>query len=298
MANRAEKWLDTAVSGIRFGPDRAAVRKELLQHIEDKTADLRRIFPDIPEDEAADRALAGMGEAEELKISLAKVHRPWLGYLWQASRVLAAVLLALTLFLYGGRALDNWEARYEIQKNLQENGYYDLDYADECYKSGIDPWRADGPCPKEDGTTRTPLAALRPEDSVRAGGYRFRMERAGLFQFQHGPEDPGYWRLFGEARALGLPWEPVQEAVLWRLRAVDSAGNQYASSHEVYDLNLDHEGYVVVNGNGSAGLEQSFDVQIIDITPGAEWIRLEYDYMGTQWSLTIPLESDGGKADG
>jgi len=29
-------WLDTAVSGIRFGPDREAVRAELQQHIEDK----------------------------------------------------------------------------------------------------------------------------------------------------------------------------------------------------------------------------------------------------------------------
>ena len=41
-------WLDTAVSGIRFGPDRKAVRAELEGHIEDKTADLQRIFHGIP----------------------------------------------------------------------------------------------------------------------------------------------------------------------------------------------------------------------------------------------------------
>lgn len=284
------KWLDIAASGVRFAPDRETVKAELMEHIEDKTADLIRIFPDMEEKDAQERALAAMGDPEELKISLAKVHRPWLGYLWQASRVLAAVLLVLTLFLCGMKTLENWKARYENQKNIQENGYHDFDYVNECYKSGIDPWRADGPYPKEDSVIRTPLAALRPEGSVRAGGYRFRMERAGLFHFRNGPGDPGYWRLFGEARALGLPWEPVQGAVLWRLRAVDSAGNQYASSHEVYNLHLDHEGYVMVNSNGSAGLEQSFDVEIIGITPGAEWIRLEYDHMGTQWSLTIPLE--------
>ena len=34
------RWLDTAVSGIRFGPDRAEVRQELLEHLEDKTLDL------------------------------------------------------------------------------------------------------------------------------------------------------------------------------------------------------------------------------------------------------------------
>lgn len=92
-------WLDTAVDGIRFGPDRKAVRAELEGHIEDKTADLQRIFPDIPEGEARERALAGMGDPEELKISLAKIHKPWLGYLWRVSQVLAAGALGVFLFL-------------------------------------------------------------------------------------------------------------------------------------------------------------------------------------------------------
>ena len=40
-------WLDRAAGLIRFGPDRAEVRAELRAHLEDKTADLRRIFPDM-----------------------------------------------------------------------------------------------------------------------------------------------------------------------------------------------------------------------------------------------------------
>ena len=53
MENRyksQERWLDTAVSGIRFGLDQREVRAELEGHIEDKMADLKRIFPDIPPD--------------------------------------------------------------------------------------------------------------------------------------------------------------------------------------------------------------------------------------------------------
>lgn len=97
-------WLDTAVSGIRFGPDRRAVRCELEGHIEDKTADFQRIFPDIPEEEARERALAEMGDAQELKEELARVHRPWLGWLWTASRwALWVTLLALNLFALGIR---------------------------------------------------------------------------------------------------------------------------------------------------------------------------------------------------
>ena len=94
------KWLDTAVSGIRFGPDRAAVRKELDGHIEDRMADLRRIFPNIPQEEAFARALSAMGDPEELKISLARVHRPWLGWLWTASRYLLCLVM-LVNFLVG-----------------------------------------------------------------------------------------------------------------------------------------------------------------------------------------------------
>ncbi len=99
MTNKAEKWLDTATSGIRFGPDRAEVREELLQHIEDKTADLRRIFPDMDNVEATERALSGMGDPEELKITLAKVHRPWLGWLWQFSKGLLWGAIAVCLFI-------------------------------------------------------------------------------------------------------------------------------------------------------------------------------------------------------
>ena len=93
------EWLDIAVSGIRFGPDRAAVRKELDGHIEDRMADLRRIFPNIPQEEACARALSAMGDPEELKISLARVHRPWLGWLWTASRYLLCLVLLVNLLV-------------------------------------------------------------------------------------------------------------------------------------------------------------------------------------------------------
>ena len=66
------RWLETAVSGIRFKPDRLAVRAELYAHLEDKALDLQRIFPDIDPDEARDRALSAMGNPEELKKELAE----------------------------------------------------------------------------------------------------------------------------------------------------------------------------------------------------------------------------------
>lgn len=99
---RKDRWLDTATSGIRFYVDRARVRKELEAHMEDKLADLRRVFPGIPEGEAQERMLAGMGDPEEIKKELARIHRPWLGWLWMASQW-AVFLLMFTLLVVGNR---------------------------------------------------------------------------------------------------------------------------------------------------------------------------------------------------
>ena len=100
----AEGWLDKATAGIRFGPDRKEVRRELEEHLEDKALDLQRIFPGLTEAEAKERAASDMGDPVEIGKELAKIHRPWLGYLWRASQVLLG--LVLLSFLVSGRGGD------------------------------------------------------------------------------------------------------------------------------------------------------------------------------------------------
>lgn len=97
-----ERWLDEATRGIRFGPDRRMVAEELAAHLEDKAADLQRIFPDMTEAEARERAISEMGNATELGKELAKIHEPWLGWLWAVSCVLlwiAGIMLALGILV-------------------------------------------------------------------------------------------------------------------------------------------------------------------------------------------------------
>ena len=96
----AEGWLDKATAGIRFGPDRREVRRELEEHLEDKALDYLRIFPDLTEKEARQRAAAEMGDPAEIGRELAKVHKPWLGYFWRVSQLLlAAVVIGLAVLL-------------------------------------------------------------------------------------------------------------------------------------------------------------------------------------------------------
>ena len=93
----AEMWLQTATKGIRFGPDRWAVKTELREHLEDKTADMARIFH-IEGEEAEQEALRRMGDPEEIGKALAKLHKPWLGYLWLASTIACYIMIPLALF--------------------------------------------------------------------------------------------------------------------------------------------------------------------------------------------------------
>lgn len=98
---RFDAWLNTAVSGIGFYYDREEVRQELYDHFEDKTLDLIRIYPKISESEAEELALARMGDAQELKEELARIHKPWVGNLWAVSvwllflAVFALILISL-----------------------------------------------------------------------------------------------------------------------------------------------------------------------------------------------------------
>lgn len=84
-------WLDRATEQIFRHPDCGAVERELLDHLEDKTADLMRIFPGLTREEAEQRALEEMGAAEEL----ARVHSPLVGELWQLTRFLIRAALAV-----------------------------------------------------------------------------------------------------------------------------------------------------------------------------------------------------------
>ena len=97
------QWLDAATKAIRFGPDRRAVRSELSAHLEDKALDFQRIFPDLTQEEAQDRAASEMGDPAEIGKELARLHKPLLGYAWLASKVLLGVVIGAGVLLFANR---------------------------------------------------------------------------------------------------------------------------------------------------------------------------------------------------
>ena len=268
-----DQWLDTAVKGIRFGYDRRAVRAELAAHLEDKTADFQRIFPDMTDREAQVKALGEMGDAETLGVELARVHRPWLGYLWMASRVLAVpavvlavgyllVLLVFTpiLWLFGG---------WEFQEAILPSG----------------------------GQEAQGLALEPEEDGVWISGCWLTMEEAWLTQGEEGPQLTVRFRVLS-------PCIWVEEWTFFRqLTARDSLGNTWRSQREqALSGTQPSEGRAVRGAGGAQGdsllglphlFASQVQVQLPQVDPEAEWIRLEYDWQGRTFSMAVAWKEDG-----
>ena len=207
-----ERWLDTAVGGIRFKPDRKAVRAELRAHLEDKAEDLRRIFPDLTPEEAEARAVKEMGDAAEIGREMARLHRPWLGYLWRASQAALALLLLVMMIVganmaTGSSGLGDW------------------------YQRG-DNWRAD-----EYGAVELAPAA----EEVRVEGCTIAMSRAArwsdgeeaILEVLLRVEDLRFWRKGGEQLNL--------------VSARDDRGGYYSSWYEWHEFGRWFEqGYISV----------------------------------------------------
>lgn len=94
MRNSFQIWINAVCEQVRFRPDHRSIEFELRDHYEEHVRDLIRLGR--PRELAEERALEAMGNAQEVGRALDKVHKPWLGWLWEASRFL---ILALALLL-------------------------------------------------------------------------------------------------------------------------------------------------------------------------------------------------------
>ena len=281
-----EGWLDLATADIRFKPDRAAVRGELKAHIEDQAEAIRRRHPDLGEEEAERQAAAQMGDPEEVGRALARLHRPWLGYLWRASQVAVALAVALTLCLGGPWLVEQIRLRGEIQEREPTLSDYYL-WGEDVFSPG-GPF-APGPEEGRPEITRTPLLTVCPEETVELEDFRLRVTQASLwsFRWEDGREE---WWLFWELEAAEVPWLPLAPEVAQRVRGEDSRGNTYTSTLEGHGEGVP---YILTNGDSGGLLSQRFRMSVSGMEPGAEWFRLEYDRDGVEWSLTIPLTEGG-----
>lgn len=184
-------WCETATKKIRYGPDRQAVSAELRAHMEDKYDAL--IAHGVTPEEAAAKTLESMGSAREIAPQLGRIHRPWLGYLYSITMLIAITVMVPAVVLLGYNGLRRLEAVLTSDNvasfaNYEESGYY-----------------------------------CEPNASIYGEGYYIRIPEAAVV-----PEEE---RLYYRMEVFFGPWMDgfVARDYFW---AVDSQGNYYRSLHD------------------------------------------------------------------
>lgn len=278
-------WMETAVKGIRFGPDREAAARELLEHLEDKAEDLMRIFPGMSRPDADEMALSQMGDPEEIGKELAKIHTPWLGYLWYASRVLLACTAILLVI-----GLSGWVGKTEVLPSPSDLMTRERDNRAAQQIAGIlyGEKRADETALDWfDGAERVALYA--PGKSARLGDAEISIDDAALW------EKDGALTLCARLRVeWDRPWEKNSFA-MYHFQAEDSAGNRYGYELEIVDRGARLSG-LRLWGQESHWNGWTWHVRLDDIPAEAEWVRFTYALRPDgPFELVLKLNREVGK---
>lgn len=251
-----EQWCDTAVSYIRFPPDRPAVRQELLEHMQDKYDDYMGQGM-LPAD-AERRVIREMGSDRETGLLLRQIHKPYLGWVWRATQwlLILALILACLNFVWWKRDLYFIDESASIfRQDLLESS------ADDSGKRVLNPGCADS-----------------------SDGYTFTVTKVACWD----DRDAFYFRM---EVTNPRPWAGYTEAPRW-FHAVDSLGNYY---YAYYEADRSTEGAVAGNGGRTGLFSYTWDMWIDNyVSQDADWLELRYDKEGRDIALRIDLTGGEG----
>ena len=270
-----DRWLELATFRIAFIPDRKAVRAELEEHLEDKAQDLQRIFPDLTEKEARERAAADMGDPVEIGMELARLHKPLLGYAWLASKVLLGVVIGAAVLLFANRT---YQSGISNLLDGPHSWYGDADppIAAIYEESGLDY-----------------LGPLADSGPVQAGEYTFSTDCGELWNVTMGNGETSrvvYLQL--EVRHP-RPMERLNFLVEENMWAQDDRGGVILSQRDYFDMAYPERGYyeVVYFDRLDDGIvTDRYEVSLEITDPEAQRVDLRYTEMGADLTIPISLE--------
>ena len=252
-----EQWCDTAVSYIRFPPDRPAVRQELLEHMQDKYDGY--VEEGMSLSDAECRVIREMGSDRETGLLLRKVHKPYLGWVWRVTQWL--LVIALILAVYNGI---RWAGDLYISDESP------LLFPQDLFESTAD-----------DSGKRV----LYPGCTANSDGYTFTVTKAACWDDD---SDRFYFRM---EVTNPRPWAGFTEAPRW-FHAVDSLGNYYYACFEG-DRTVDPT--IVGNGVWTGLFTYTWDMWADNYcSQDADWIELRYDRDGRDVALHIDLTGGEG----
>lgn len=249
------RWCWDAVRKIKFPPDRNKVYTELYDHMLDRYQSM--IDRGISPADAEKKTLEAMGNADELAVQLAAIHKPFWGYALRFIRMIAVIVLVATLvcgirFAYQELSSLDWEI-VEWGRGMDREVYSTV--ANVCDSS-------------DSYTFRVTDVALWRKD---------------LLEPLNGK--PYYDHLFLRLEVTKpLPWALPQEALraMW---AVDSAGVYYDM---VMRETTEPDGIKYMGLVHSRG-DRIYDLYFSSVSEDLEWIELHYDRDGRNMVLRVEL---------
>lgn len=272
-----KQWCDMAVSYIRFPADRPPVRQELLEHLED--AYDFYIAKGLEPAKAEQSAIRDMGDARETGKLLAKIHKPYLGWLWRLTQWVLGILVVLAVI----KGVSWCRDLYVEEDSLAKSELYTESYS--LYENEEAGYRIE--------KFRTFLAE--PMVTDYADGYRFTVTRC--VEWQGTVSDRGEERDFAHFDFSvevfnPRPWMRYS-TMLWNMYAVDSLGNYYYSYNEGDD---DPERCHIRGNVAKQGLlTYRYDMWLSTyVSQEAEWVELRYDREGRDVALRIDLTGGEG----
>lgn len=248
-------WADRAARHVRFLPDRAGIRRELQNHLEDRCEALAA--GGLDEQTAAEKAVAAMGDADEVGRALNRLHSPLLGWAWLLSKVLVILLaaglaLAAVLIVPFDAVLDD----QEIQRTVWAFEETEYQY-------------------------RKRLLLAEGDSEAVCGNYTLRLPAAARWRQEGEETDVIYLRLDVE-HSLFTP-EMDMDSVCRALRITDDRGDRWG----VEDLNWCDTMWDPCSEFGVVRFRVPGD------SAPARWYEVSYDRGGYRFTLRIDMEEAG-----
>ena len=254
------RWCWDAVRKIKFPPDRNKVYAELYDHLMDRYESFLK--QGFSADDAESKTLQAMGDAEELSVQLAAIHRPFWGYALRFIRVITVIALVITI----GCGI-----------------YYLVDQQ---------PWHTDTLRDWGEPQGMETLVYSGVSDAKdRMDGYTFRVTDVAVWRVAL--DEPINGKNYNDYLYLRLnvtkpvPWAMGQEA-LGAMWAVDSAGTRYDN---VLRESTEPDGIKYMGLIQRQG-DKIYDLYFSSVSEELQWIELHYDRDGR--NLVLRVELTGG----
>ena len=264
----AQVWVEEATRKIRFKPDRAAVARELLGHIQDLQEKYKG--QGLSPYDAEMQATEDMGDPAAIADELGRLHRPYWGWLWRLSQWTLGILLAWAIFTWIGGA-------YSRLDGPGQRALPSLPDTTETWSANAGVW------------TRRLLDNRTVDGSIKLGNYRFTVPLAYLLETTYEgartdlPSVQYELTICLQAETWHL-WEPINASQYMILshEAVNSSGNRYGRWEPGLFSEETHRSYFCNTYNDlrqTGRLNTWFEIQM-DVPDGVmpDWVDIPIGY--------------------